>query len=104
MAKLRAGAARSCITPRLGSHIVGYFHDRIAKDIHDDLYAKALVLDNGASTVVLVLCDLIALERGDIEVARERAAALTGIPAESIFIACTHTHTGPAGSTASGFR
>ncbi len=46
MAGFRAGAARSCITPELGCHICGYFRDRIAEDIHDDLHAKALVLEN----------------------------------------------------------
>ncbi|MHB0879177.1 MAG: hypothetical protein ACYC5O_24330, partial [Anaerolineae bacterium] len=102
MATLRAGAARSCITPRLGSHIVGYFSDRLAADIQDDLYAKALVLDNGDEAVAIILCDLIALELRDIEVARERAEALAGIPAENVFVACTHTHFGPASVGALG--
>jgi neutral ceramidase len=102
MATLRAGAARSCITPRLGSHIVGYFNDRLAADVHDDLFAKALVLDNGGEAIAIVLCDLIALERADVEVARQRAASLSGIPADNIFIACTHTHFGPASVAALG--
>ena len=72
MPTLRAGAARSCITPRLGSHIVGYFNDRLAADIHDDLYAKALLLDNGETAVAIVVCDLIALAREDVEQARRR--------------------------------
>lgn len=102
MALLRAGAARSCITPKLGSHIVGYFNDRLAADIHDDLFAKTLLLDNGNQAVAIVLCDLIALEGSDVQAARQRATSLTGIPGDSIFIACTHTHFGPASVAALG--
>jgi len=93
---LRAGSARSCITPRVGCHICGYFTDRIARDIHDDLFAKALVLENGDTTVAIVICDLIALQKEDVDVAREHASRLTGIPSENILVACTHTHFGPA--------
>ncbi len=96
MLGLRAGAARSSITPELGCHMAGYFHDRRAADIHDDLYAKALVLENGESALAIVVCDLIALLQADVEAAREQATRLTGIPGKSIFISCTHTHFGPA--------
>lgn len=96
MARFRAGAARSCITPQLGSHIVGYFTDRIAADVHDDLYAKAIVLENDDTCIALVVCDLIALFKEDIEVMRERASLLTRIPKENIFVSCTHTHYAPS--------
>ncbi len=96
MPGLRAGAARGRITPQLGCHIAGYFHDRLAADIHDDLYAKALVLENGENALAIVVCDLIALPQADVEAAREQATRLTGIPGGHIFISCTHTHFGPA--------
>jgi len=53
MPKLRAGAARACITPPIGCHISGYFNDRIAVDILDDTFAKAIVLDNGDSALAM---------------------------------------------------
>ncbi|NPV09098.1 MAG: hypothetical protein HPY83_14175 [Anaerolineae bacterium] len=102
MPQLKAGAARSCITPTVGTHMCGYFSDRLATDIHDDLYAKAIVLDNGEASVALVVCDLIALLKEDIVVLKERASALTGIPEDHIFVSCTHTHTGPASVGALG--
>jgi len=101
-AVFRAGAARSCITPELGCHIVGYFNDRLAADVSDDLYAKALVLEGPDLAMAIVVCDLIALSRAECEAAKERASRLTGIGAESIFIACTHTHYGPASVGALG--
>jgi hypothetical protein len=102
MKRLLAGAARSCITPTLGCHICGYFSDRIAQDVHDDLYAKALVLDNGEESLAIVVCDLIALYKEDAEIAKERASRLTGIPPDHILVACTHTHFGPASVPALG--
>lgn len=96
MSEFRAGAARACITPPLGTHMVGYLDDRTATDVHDDLFAKALVLDNGDTAIALVMCDLIALPGEDAAVAKERVTRLTGIPQDHTFIACTHTHTGPA--------
>lgn len=102
MPGLKAGAARSCITPRVGTHMCGYFSDRLSTDVHDDLFAKAIVLENGDTSIALVVCDLIALFKEDIAVLKERAAALTGIPADHIFVSCTHTHTGPASVSALG--
>jgi len=96
MSRLRAGAARTVITPRLGSHIAGYYVDRIAVDVHDDLHAKALVLESGDTALAIVLCDLIAIPRSHADRAKRRAEELTGISVENILIAATHTHYGPA--------
>lgn len=95
MSQLRAGAARSAITPSLGVHIAGSLNDRIAQDIHDDLYARALVLESGDTSLAIVVCDLIVLVREDLDRAKARAQELTGIPAENILISATHTHYGP---------
>jgi hypothetical protein len=99
---LRAGAARSCITPELGTHLCGYFHDRRATDIHDDLHAKALVLENEGEVIVIVVCDLIGLASDDMASVKEHAQLLTGIPRDRIFVSCTHTHYGPASLAALG--
>jgi len=93
---LTAGAARSCITPALGTSLAGYFNDRKAVDVHDDLFAKALVVSNGSDTVALVVCDIICCPREVLDRAKVMASARLGIPPEHITIACTHTHTGPA--------
>ncbi|MEN6544745.1 MAG: hypothetical protein ABFE07_01755, partial [Armatimonadia bacterium] len=96
MSALRAGAARACITPPLGTHLCGFFSDRLAEDVGDDLFAKALVLANDDTAIAIVVCDLIAAYKPDFDRAKARAHELTGIPVENIFMSCTHTHYGPA--------
>ena len=96
MSPLLAGAARCCITPRLGCHMMGLFQDRLATDIHDDLYRAPLVLQGDAASLAIIVCDLIALKQSDVDDVRRYVAGLTGIPAAHTFVACTHTHYGPA--------
>jgi neutral ceramidase len=93
---LSAGAAAVCITPLLGSSLAGSFTDRKAIDVHDDLYARALVVSDESQTIALVVCDLICCPREVLDRAKELAHARVGIPPSHITISCTHTHTGPA--------
>ena len=51
MPSLQAGAAMVDITPKLGCHMLGYFEDRLATDVHDPLHAKAIVLSDGETTI-----------------------------------------------------
>ncbi len=92
---MRAGAARNVITPGLGSSIAGYFEERLAQDIHDDLQAKAIVLESEGTSLAIVVCDLIGVQLETTERAKAIAHDLTGIPADNILITATHTHFGP---------
>ncbi|MCX6375660.1 MAG: neutral/alkaline non-lysosomal ceramidase N-terminal domain-containing protein [Armatimonadetes bacterium] len=92
---LRAGTGTQIITPPVGTSLSGYFHDRISTGVHDDLLAKALVLDDGKTQLAIAICDVLRVQRLEVLKAREIASKATGIPADSIFIATTHTHTGP---------
>ena len=94
-ARLSAGLAVVDITPPLGYRMSGYFSERLATGIRDPLHAKAIVLRQGEQRVALVFCDVIAISLGVSSRARKLASAKTGIPAASILIAATHTHTGP---------
>ena len=44
--ELHAGVARSCITPALGTSTSGGVGPGVAEHIHDDLFVRALVLDD----------------------------------------------------------
>jgi hypothetical protein len=95
---LTAGAAEVVITPPVGTLLDGY-GGRVGGSIgvHDDLHARAIVVDDGATQAAIVSCELIGVDRRLVAAARERASAATGIPAAHIMIAATHTHAGPAG-------
>ncbi|MEM2702906.1 MAG: hypothetical protein QXR45_07070 [Candidatus Bathyarchaeia archaeon] len=92
---LRAGVAAVDVTPPLGIKMSGYFEERVARDIHDQLFAKALVLDDGETRLAVVVCDLIGVERRYLDEAKRMVYERTGIAPSNVLICCTHTHTGP---------
>ena len=72
----RAGAATSVITPPLGRPIVGNFIAPLSTNVHDELHARCLVLDDGKTKLALVVVDLLGTEVGMCADARpDRKAA-----------------------------
>ena len=45
---LRTGAAAVDITPPVGTPMAGYYFERKSEGVHDDLFAKAIVLEQAA--------------------------------------------------------
>ena len=97
----RAGAATSNITPPLGSPIVGGWNDPPATHVHDELYARALVLDDGSTRLAIVLCDNVGISRSVYDEAKRMIREKTGILPENMLMAATHTH---SASSARGNR
>ncbi len=89
---LHAGAATSNITPEIGGDIVGGFVPVPCTDIHDELHARCLVLDDGKSLLALVVCDLLGLHRSVCVEAKRLIEEATGIPPSHVLISATHTH------------
>ena len=103
-AMLEAGCAKVNITPPLGIPLIGSY-GKPSDDVLDELYAKALVLDNGNNTLVIVSCDLLYTPLEEIAgPARKIITEKTGIPERNILICATHTHSGPEVFTKSKFR
>lgn len=102
MGTLQAGTATVNITPDLGCHLVGYFADRIADHIHDELHVKAIVLADGETTLGLVTCDIIDLPVATVNAAKALIQERTGIGPENVLISATHTHTAPSAVGALG--
>ncbi len=88
----RAGAATSNITPDIGGNIIGGFAPFPSKHVHDDLYARCLVLDDGTTKLAIVVCDLLGIHRSLSVLARETIETETGIPAANVLVSGTHTH------------
>jgi hypothetical protein len=93
--QLLAGAATAVITPTLGVSLCGSMLDRSAANIHDDLHARSVVLDNGETKLALVVLDLIAARKEWLSEIKHQIHSFTGIPLAQILISCTHTHSGP---------
>jgi hypothetical protein len=93
--RFRAGAALSNITPPLGVSINGYFNDRTARHIHDELHARCLVLDDGQTRLAMVVCDNCLIPRDLMDAAKQMILARTGLAADHVLISATHTHTAP---------
>ena len=95
----QAGAAQVDITPPLGTLINGDFITHYARFIHDPLFAKALVLQKGDTTIALVIVDICAMPRDFLDEVKLMIQQQTGILPQNTLIASTHTHA--AGSVAS---
>ncbi len=94
-AQLRAGVGKTDITPPLGTPLRGYYNERLASNVHDPLFARALVIKDGKNTLVLVIVDNVDVAPMGFKAARERIQKDWNIPASNIVISATHTHTGP---------
>ncbi len=93
--EFRAGVSAVKVTPPKGAPMAGYYFNRAATGVHDDLYAKALVIESGGERAAIVACDLIGIPRTIVEQARKRIEVSVGIPAGRVMISATHAHTGP---------
>jgi neutral ceramidase len=95
MSQIRIGCGASNISPGLGVLMAGYFEERKSTAIHDDLYAKAMIFDDGNEVAGLLCCDLICLFKDEVTRIRQIISEKAGIKGDNILICGTHTHTGP---------
>lgn len=94
--ELLAGVGSEIITPSLGCQMAGFDARKgVAESVHDDLHARALVLDNGQTRVALISVEILGLDRSFADRVWSDIEHRTGIPAENVVIAATHTHCGP---------
>lgn len=103
----RAGFGSAPIAVTAPVFLAG-FGDRTqpADRIHDQLEARAVVLEDGSSSVCLVVCDLLGMSPGFMQPARDEICKALGLDPGNVLIACTHTHAGPsamAGTEALGW-
>ena len=83
------------ITPPVGCRLAGHFYEIFSTGVHDSLWAKAMILEQGKDKFAFVFCDLIGLTVEVSANARLQASEKTGIPVKNILIAAAHSHTGP---------
>ncbi|HEX6972445.1 MAG TPA: neutral/alkaline non-lysosomal ceramidase N-terminal domain-containing protein [Limnochordia bacterium] len=64
--------------------------------IHDPPYVRALALRRGEKTLLLIVADVLGIDRPMLRAIRAALAERTGIPPAAICVAATHTHSAPA--------
>lgn len=99
---LRAGAAAVDITPKqFPMNMPGGFSANMAEKAHDPFHARALVLDDGKTTLAMVVVDNLGAGPDVLNEAKALAAAKTGMAVDKMLISSTHTHSGPSLNTRS---
>jgi neutral ceramidase len=63
-----------------------------AKYVHDELYARCFVLDDGTTRIALVVSDNIYISREVLDEAKRQVTEATGLAADRMLMCCTHTH------------
>jgi putative sterol carrier protein len=90
---LQAGAAANKITPSKQVYLAGYSPNRPnTGGVHDDIWARALVLQAGQERIAIAVCDLLGLLRDDVQRIRQRVRS---VPPDRVIVACTHVHSAP---------
>jgi neutral ceramidase len=89
---LKAGAAKTVITPPLGMDIIGGFSPAPSTHVHDDLHARCIVLDDGKTRLALAVCDLVGISELVCNEAKRQISERFSIPTSHVLISATHTH------------
>ena len=97
-AEFRAGAARIDITPApdAGLLLSGYAgRNQGFTGIHDKIYVRAIVMDDGSGPAALVAAEVIGIREAAWKRITEGIQKETGIPADRVLLASVHTHAAP---------
>lgn len=93
-----AGYCQLDITPPLGVRMDGYGTAgvrRASTGVLDPIYVRAIAFGHGEKRAVMLVLDMLALYGPELARWPIRIAQRLGLPAEAVFLCCTHSHTTP---------
>ena len=100
---LRAGAAAVDITPKeFPINMPGGFRANMAESVHDPFHARAVVFDDGTTTLAMVVVDSLGASPEVLDEAKAIASTKLGLPTNRMLICSTHTHSGPPSNRKEG--
>src|SRR5262245_58648027 len=93
----KAGSAKEKITPERPMWLAGYGgRNHPATGLLNDLWARALVLEDPAGTrVAIVALDLVGIGAERAEAINKELARKYALDAAHVALCCSHTHSGP---------
>ena len=94
---MRFGVAKDIITPVEPTMLVCTgVYDQTYKEIHDDIFVRCIVMDDGQNKAVLMSFDLIFHDRTLNDAIARYAKEKHGIEPAAFILTHTHSHTTPA--------
>ncbi|MDG3007381.1 hypothetical protein [Paludisphaera mucosa] len=90
----KAGFAERDVSPAIGAEQPGGYGKAHHAKFHDPCKVRAAVFDDGTNRAAVVGLDALFIRGATVREVRAAIEAKTGIPAGSILIAASHTHSG----------
>jgi neutral ceramidase len=95
---MKAGVYKDIITPPIGTSLAGYAFEKLPSyGIHDQLWVRAVVLEEESTRVALAMCDVIGFDGFLIGKVKSYMRDRIDISEDNIVVGATHTHAGPVG-------
>jgi len=96
---LKAGFSRVPVTPPLGTAMTGFgardYDPAGCREIHDDVYARALYLSKGDREALIMGFDLLFFSRDEADRFKGAIGRKLDLSPSEILLNTSHTHTGP---------
>lgn len=94
---LRASAGRYCLTPKGEFYLIGYGNRyesrrKPAEGVHDDIYARAVLLEVDGTEIFIFNADYLEFEEWSCNEIKRMMAAAYGLNENCIFFSATHDH------------
>lgn len=95
-AGIRAGAAQAVIELPARVPLAGYSRrgGQPSTGVHDPVHVRALVIEHGRQAAAVISCELLVIDERLADGVRQRLAR-DGSGDLAVFLAATHTHSGP---------
>ncbi|MHA1507025.1 MAG: neutral/alkaline non-lysosomal ceramidase N-terminal domain-containing protein [Candidatus Asgardarchaeia archaeon] len=92
------GFSKADITPPVGMPLDGHpFRTKTSIGVNDPLFVRSYVFDDGEKEVALSVLDILSIDKEFFKEVSRIVYDTVGIRSENLFIAATHTHSGPIG-------